>query len=342
MLGRKIDTNFPEDCVERWAGESWEEYFIRLFENKSRYKLTHEQIAQLLNSENGKNFGESAYRKEFAAFNRGRIYEREHSSEYIAQRILSLSDFHIPYQLPIETFKQYAGAVDTLVLNGDVMDCQSISFFPKVYRINFVEEMITTRDYLISLIELICPKKVIIVKGNHEHRMIRYLSEKLNEDLLSIMPDSPLELIVNDGFKNYDRFNKTEVFYRPLRDVFEEQNIIVQYNGNWYVKVGNVIFAHPLMYSSGKLRTIDKAVTFFTRSENDRHFTAIVMGHTHKIGYYKSGDISMYEQGCCCKLNMLDYTDGKLQDAQQNGYMYICLDKDGNIIEDKTKLITTI
>ena len=60
------------------------------------------------------------------------------------------------------------------------------------------------------------------------------------------------------------------------------------------------------------------------------------------MGFYKVGDIKMYEQGGWCKLDMLDYADGKLQDPQQNGYMYLALDKDGNIIEDKTKLITTL
>ena len=106
-------------------------------------------------------------------------------------------------------------------------------------------------------------------------------------------------------------------------------------------KIGNVIFAHPLTYSGSMLKTAEKAVNYFTRSV-DRGFTAIVLAHTHKVGFYKLGDISIYEQGCLCKLDMLDYADGKLQDPQQNGYMYICLNNDGNIIEDKTRLITTI
>ena len=325
MQLEKTQTNPPNDCVVRWAGETWEEYFIRLFENKSSYKLTHNQIAELLNSENGKGYDESAYRKEYAAFNRGRIYERAQGSEYVAQRVLALSDFHVPYQVPVKVFEAYAGNVDVLVINGDVMDCQSISFFPRKYRISFIDEMIQARDYLISLIDMISPKKVIITKGNHEHRMIRYLSEKLNEDLLNLMPDSPMDLIVNDGFKNNDRFKKTEVFYQPLRDVYEEHGITIQYDGNWYARIGNVVFAHPLSYSVSMLKTVDKAVTYFTRSAENRSITALVLAHTHKVGFYKSGDISMYEQGCCCMVDMLDYADGKLQDPQQNGYMYICL-----------------
>jgi len=341
MQKKEIKTNPPMDCVARWAGESFKEYFVRLFENKEQYNITSQQIADLLNSESGKNYTESAYRKEYAGFNRGRIYEREHSETYIAQRILAISDLHVPFHYPVSIFSKYTGNVDVLVLNGDILDCQSISFFPKKYRVNLIEEMVEARQYLIDLIDMIRPKKVIITKGNHEHRMIRYLSEKLNEDLLNLMPDSPLDLIINDGFKDNDRLHKTEVYYPPLRELYEDLNIDVYYNGDWWCRVGNVIFAHPLAYFSSMMKTAEKAVTYFTRTEN-RTFTAIVMAHTHKVGFYKVGDISMYEQGCCCKLDMLDYANGKLQDPQQNGYMYISLDKNGNIIEDKTRLITTI
>lgn len=338
----KTNTNPPADCVSRWPGETWDDYFIRLCENKEKYDITYKDIALLLNAENGKSYGESAYRKRFVEFNRGRIYEREHSSEYVSQRVLAVSDFHIPYNLPVEVFKQYAGNVDVLVMNGDILDCQSISLFPKKYRVNLVDEMIQAREYIINLVGMIRPRKVIITKGNHEHRLLRYLSDRLNEDLMNLMPDSPMDLIVNDGFRNNDRFKHTEVYYPPLREVYDDLNVAIDYTGDWYCRVGNVIFAHPLAYSSSMMKTTEKAVTYFTRCESTRSFTAVVMAHTHKVGFYKVGDIKMYEQGCCCRLDMLDYADGKLQDPQQNGYMYISLDKDGNIIEDKTRLITTI
>ena len=342
MLKLKVKTSPPSDCTTRWNGETWEEYFIRLFENKAAYNLTSEEIAGLLNAENGKDYGESAYRKRYAYFNEGRIYERNYKNKHVAQRILAISDLHVPYQLPVSTFGMYCGSVDVLVLNGDIMDCQSISRFPKKYRINFVEEMVSARKYMIELIDYINPKKVVITKGNHEHRLIRYLSDKLNEDILNLMPDSPIDLIVNDGFKDNDRINRVEIFYQPLREIFEGKNIPIIYENEWYCRIGNVIFAHPLAYADSMLRTAEKAVTYFSRSLKYRDFAAIVMAHTHKVGFYKLGDISIYEQGCCCKLDMLDYADGRLQNPQQNGYMYICLDDSGNIIEDKTKLITDI
>lgn len=265
------------------------------------------------------------------------IESNKHSAD-VANRILAISDLHIPFNLPLDIYKQYIGKVDTLVLNGDIEDCQSCSRFVKMYRVNVDEEMIMTRNYIIELINMILPKKVIVIKGNHEHRMSKYLSNALNEDFMSIMPDSPMDLIINDGFKVKDRLNKTETWYSPISEVFKENNIDVVYNGEWYCKVGNTIFAHPLSYSSGMLKTTQKAVEYFLRK--DRDFNAIVLGHTHKLGSYIQGNIKMYEQGCCCDLSKIVYADGMLTLPSQNGFLYMCHDKEGNVIDEETKLVT--
>ena len=259
-----------------------------------------------------------------------------HSDDSVHTRILSISDLHIPFNVPIETFKDYVGIVDVLVLNGDIEDCQSCSKFSKKYRIPVVDEMVATRQYIIDLIKMIKPKKVIIVKGNHEHRLGRYLSDKLNEDLLNLMPDSPMDLIINDGFKNRDRLNKTETWYAPLTEVFNGE-VEISYTGEWYRKVGKTIFVHPMSYSSGMLKTTEKAVEYFLRK--DRDFSSIVMAHTHKLGQYIQGNIHMYEQGCCCDINKLDYADGYLTIPAQKGFIYVCQNADGELMSDKTKLV---
>lgn len=257
----------------------------------------------------------------------------------VANRILSISDAHVPFNLPPSIFQSYKNKVDTLIFNGDTEDCWSCSSFPRRYRVGLDEEMVLTRQYMIEVINLIRPKKVIILMGNHEYRLGRRLSDRLNDDILSIMPDTPLELIVNRGFHVKDRRNKTETWYSPIKDLFAEENIEVTYNdGKWWCVEGRTIFAHPLSYSSGMLKTTEKAVDFFLRENRD--FTSIVLGHTHKLGSYVQGGIKMYEQGCTCDLSKLDYNDGKLVIPGQNGFIYICQDKDGNIIDDKTKLIS--
>mgnify|MGYP001665025340 FL=1 len=256
----------------------------------------------------------------------------------VGTRILSISDAHVPFNLPIDIFKPYSNKVDILVFNGDTEDCWSCSSFPKRYRIGLDEEMVLTRQYMIDIINMIQPKKVVILMGNHEYRLGRYLTDKLNDDVLTIMPDTPLELIVNRDFHVKDRRNKTETWYSPISEVFDEDNIDVQYTGDWFTMVGRTIFAHPLSYSSGMLKTTEKAVNFFLRE--NREFNSICLGHTHKLGSYVQGGIKMYEQGCTCDLTKLDYNNGKLILPGQNGYIYICQDLNGDIIDDKTKLVT--
>lgn len=264
-------------------------------------------------------------------------YNFIHNDNGVHNRILSVSDLHIPFNLPLDTFKDYIGIVDVLVFNGDIEDCQSTSKFSKKYRVPIVDEMVATRQYMIDLIKMIRPKQVIIVKGNHEHRLGRYLSDKLNDDLMNLMPDTPLDLIVNDGFKNKDRFNKTETWYAPLVDVFKDDNIEISYTGEWYRKIGKTIFVHPMSYSSGMLKTTEKAIEYFLRI--DRDFSSIVMAHTHKLGHYVQANIAMYEQGCCCDTSKLDYADGYLTIPPQKGFIYICQDINGELMTDKTRLV---
>lgn len=260
-----------------------------------------------------------------------------HNDTAIGTRILALSDFHIPFNLPITTFEDYAGLVDILVLNGDLVDMQGISKFPKTYRLSPMEEIIKCREYLIKLIDFIKPKKVYITYGNHEKRFATYLSKSLDCDLMGLMPETPLELIVDSGFIHYDKLNGIKKEYAPISDFFDETSIL--FVDDWKVKVGKTWFCHPIAYSSGNLKTCEKAMNYFHKTDTER-FDTVVLGHTHKVGYYKMGNVHLYEQGCCCDTKALNYADGKLTAPQKQGFLYICQDKYGNLIEEKTKLHT--
>jgi predicted phosphodiesterase len=253
----------------------------------------------------------------------------------IATRILSISDTHVPFQLPIETFKDYINQVNILQLNGDLVDMQSISRFPKSYRVSVMEEIILGRQYLIDLIEYIKPKKVIITYGNHDLRFQNYLSKNLDTDLLELMPQTVLDLIFEDSFNHYDKRSKSKVRYEPLKSVFGD--IEINYTGNWFCQIGETIFCHPTAYSSGILKTAEKAMYFF-RNEG-YSFKSLVMAHTHRIGEYVVGNTTIYEQGTCSDITKQNYNDGKLVNSQKGGFIYMCQDKNGNVIKDKTRLV---
>ena len=251
-------------------------------------------------------------------------------------RILCLSDFHCPYNVPISIFQEYSGKVDILVLNGDIEDCQGISKFSKKYRVPFVDEMVATRKLIIDLIEMIKPKKVFINYGNHEQRMIHHLSEKLHEDLLQLMPETPLDLICDSGFYKYNHEEKSRTKYEPIVDVFKNK-VEVEYTKNWWNKVGKTVFAHPKAYKSGVLATVEKAYLHFL--QKGIQFDCIVLAHTHAFGMAQYGQAKIYEQGGLCEEQ--EYTmNGGLGKPQAQGFFYQIQDEEGNFIYDESKLVS--
>ena len=250
-------------------------------------------------------------------------------------RILCISDMHIPFNRDIKEFFKYKGKVDTLVLNGDIIDNYSMSNFTKMYRLSLVEELIQARELLIELIEEIEPKKVTVVTGNHEIRLGKKIADKIGSDLLDLMPRDALAFLFDTGFNYYDRIKKCKTVYTPID---EEVDCEVNYVGNFWTKEGKTIFVHPQAFRGTTLGTVGKAYDYFTAIGED--FQSIIMAHTHKLGMYVMNDKYLYEQGTCANLNHMDYQDLKLPKySQVNGYMYIVQDKEGNLIYDKTKLI---
>ena len=150
------------------------------------------------------------------------------------------------------------------------------------------------------------------------------------------MPDTSLELIFVDGFRHYDKRSKTKVWYEPLCNVFDD--IEIEYVDDWKSRIGNTIFVHPLAYRSGMLATADKAKDYLQDTVKEQ-FDCVVMAHTHKVGYSKKGYVKLFETGAFADVKKMNYVDGKLMSPQQSGFGFICQDKDGNIIPDKSKVI---
>lgn len=317
--------------MNRKDGESQFEYKVRvcLAKLNKEIALEWDEIVELL----GEDCSADHLRK--TAYGIREYHNYIHKQSGVATRILSISDAHVPFNLPIDTFAAYANKVDILNLNGDILDMQSISKFPKTYRVSVMEEMIQGRQYIIDLIELINPKRVVINYGNHEIRFSSYISKNIDTDLLELMPQTALDLICDDGFYHYDKRNKAKVWYEPLSKVFD--NIEFEYTKDWKCKIGKAIFCHPSAFSSGMMKTAEKAMQYFLTQ--DRDFDTLVMSHTHQVGKYVKGGITLYEQGTVSDTSKQSYTDGKLYTPQQMGYLYMCQDDMGNVIDDKTKLI---
>ena len=264
------------------------------------------------------------------------LYEYEdylagNENKHVANRILSISDTHVPFHLPVETYEKYRGKVDTLVLNGDIFDMQSLSKFPKMYRVSPMEEIIQGRAFIISLIEYLKPKKVVGINGNHEIRYGNYLAKNLDSDVLELQPNSPMELIFEDGFNWYNKRDKSKINFPALKDVFKEIEFV--YPDKWFYQIGDTMFCHPLKFASRPLETGSQAYKWFL--ESGYNFDNMVVAHTHKVGNYLIANRAVYESGCCCDIAKNNYTDGKLTTPQSCGYLYIEQNSKGESVDIK-------
>lgn len=328
--------------LEKQANENEEQYLWRIGKLVDSGSINGwKSAAELMNKQWREDEtvyrDESAYRKKY---NAAKLFYNNvfNNNSSVFETILSISDLHYPFSKSLTTFEEYAGKIDVLQLNGDLIDCMALSRFSKTYRVSPLEEMIGARQYIIDLIEMIQPKKVLVNHGNHELRLNSYLSKNLDNELQELMPETALDYIFIDGFTHYDRKTKAKTKYAPLCDVFNNNGIQIEYTGTWYSQYKDILFCHPKAFASSPLKTAEKALYWF-RNEGFE-FRNLIMAHTHRVGLYKIGNTMIYEQGCCCETDKMRYNDGQLINSQKEGFIIISLDKDGHVIEDKTHIKT--
>ena len=317
--------------LSRLDNESFFEWKLRLCKAKLNHEIDYDwqEIADALNL----NVSADHLRK--TAYGLAEYDEYIHGDQGVATSILSISDTHVPFQLPVTLLSDYVGKIDILQLNGDIGDMQAISKFPKVYRVNPMEEIIQARQYIIDLVEYLHPRKLVVTYGNHDSRFQQYLARNLDSELLELQPDTSLDLILEDGFIHYNKQSMIKSHYAPLTEVL--RGVEVEYTHNWYCQIGDCIFCHPIAYSSAMLKTAEKAMQWF-RNEGF-NFRKLVMAHTHRSGQYTIGNTTIYEQGCFCDVTKNNYSDGKLINSQKEGFIYLAQDSSGRTLDNKTKLV---
>ena len=100
------------------------------------------------------------------------------------------SVMHGPYLTALEYLRDYG--IQTLVINGDAMDCYNISTHERVEsKRNFVWELDVARAMLAHLRRFFGDGvRIIYREGNHEERWMRYIAK--NADALQGLPEATL------------------------------------------------------------------------------------------------------------------------------------------------------
>lgn len=200
-----------------------------------------------------------------------------------ANRVLLLSDIHIPYHSieALTTVFDFAKKEkpDAVLLNGDTLDFFGLSKFCKDPRKrHFSQELSTFQEFMQILQKQFKTAKIYFKVGNHEERYQHFLFQKAKE--LVGVDEFELENIVKA------RANGIE---------FISDKRIIDANGL------NIIHGHE--FASGFFSPVNVARGLFLRGK-----TSAIQGHNHQSSEHTESDMNgkittTWSTGCLCELH---------------------------------------
>lgn len=275
--------------------KGWQERIVELSRD---YGLNYHEISQIILQEYGFNISDDTVR--YHATRKFKKQEEKTKEKDLGiSRTLILSDLHIPFhreEVILEIIKKHRDKIDTIIFGGDIVDCESISKFPKEERKPLIFEMVIAYKFLKRIDRLTPNIKKILIWGNHEYRFAKYLAVTQNE-LSSLHSSNILNEIIN-GFSYYNKKEKRKYVYPKLSDNF----VVVD---KWYYQHNDMIIAHPKNYSVVNLKTSVNTLNHFIAK--GFNFNCLFIGHTHKWGHTTKYNKWIGELGCLCE--SMEYSD---------------------------------
>lgn len=218
------------------------------------------------------------------------------------RRMGILSDLHIPYHDPAAVTAAIAHLqrerVDSVLLNGDLMDCHMLSRFEQDPRArDFKGEVDMTRRFLQSLQRALPGVSIFWKLGNHEERFDSYMRRHAPQ-LLGL--DAFVFEKLFDGFNIQFIGNK-----RPI--VFDKLTIL---HGHEYTARG---FTNP----------VNPARSIFLRAKE-----CVLVGHWHQKSEHSATAvngrvIATWSTGCLCDL----HPDYMPLNEWSHGFALVCRDQ---------------
>ena len=131
------------NIYNRRENESLMDYEERLYRNQSIYGISWEQINELLGID--KHYDST--RK--ASYGYIKRIDQEKANTF-DKSVMVINDIHLPFEREdvLEIINKHKNEINTLVIGGDLLDCQSISFFPKVKTMTLEDELIYGYEFL--------------------------------------------------------------------------------------------------------------------------------------------------------------------------------------------------
>lgn len=202
---------------------------------------------------------------------------REHNN------ILCISDVHIPYH-DIKAISQaikygIENKINTIVINGDLLDFFMISRFTNVERKRSVsDELGIAREFLDVLNKTFPNVPIYFLLGNHDNRLETYLATKAPEIL--DMEEFRLSTLLEAEKHNMKVFTDTTL-----------------------LKAGKLTITHGHLLLRGMFAPVNPARGSFLKAK-----ASVLVGHTHKVSTHSETTINgkiitCYSTGCLSELN---------------------------------------
>lgn len=275
--------------INRRENETIADYKERLYRNRAEYGLNWSDVAKLLN----KNEHPDNVRKTSYGYLE-RVRDEQVSS--FDKSIMIVNDLHLPFERDdvLELISKHADEITTLVIAGDLMDCHSISFFPKIESTNLEDELVYTYNFLKKVRKILSNnQEIIIINGNHEERYYRDICDMPQKNMQTLINPNLISMIV-DGFTLYKENDGRQVF-KGIEGI--------THIPHWFINIDQkLIVCHPKNFSIVKGKMLENTTQHFTN--RDEEFDVVVFGHTHK---QSSGIVDRHggkfavENGCLCK-----------------------------------------
>jgi predicted phosphodiesterase len=208
------------------------------------------------------------------------------------KKVLFIPDVHCPFHdnVALEALYNFMNwwKPEKVIILGDLVDFYALSSFNKDPRraLQLQKELDSSVQVLKDIRDRAPKADIHFIKGNHEHRLKKYLwsNSKELDGLRALQMEKLLE---------FDRFN-------------------IKYHDNGRMKYKGLVFKHG--------NVVRKYSGYSAKAEFEKNGTSGVSGHTHRLSVYRhtneSAPYIWIESGCLCKLNA-EYLNGETPNWQQ-------------------------
>lgn len=231
-------------------------------------------------------------------------------------KYLILSDIHLPFhdEDALAAALEYGVSheVDTIILNGDILDCYDVSRFSKeIRRPKISEELEMGRNFFMYLRELFPTQAIFYKIGNHEERMRAYVLRNARE--LADLNDISLESLLR----------------------LDEYRIIPV--NREMINLGNLVVLHGHELGESVFSPVNPARGMFLKAK-----ASTIVGHYHQSSHHSESNlrgeqIGVWSIGCLCNLSP-DYRPYAFT-KWAHGFAYVTVHEDLNFHVENFKII---